>query len=326
MNNNRQFGVGFLFRYWINPPILLIIGVLILSCSSDKIANMNQPEIEFNYDDYDIQQLDLSERWFDYMYPINTDPAFPHDENGIILFQYLDQYYYHPYQIANQGLWYLAGYQQTSDTVYLDLVTLYSDKLLEIGERSDDGIYFPYTFNYRLHGGAQNGVMLAPWYSGFAQGFALSFFSRIYETTGDPFYKAAADSVFRTFCNFDRESEYTFAMVDPEGYYWAEEYPFNPPTHVINGFTFVVIALGDYYAIENSETCELLIKGSCTTLAAYFDEFRNPGGISYYCIYHKTPLLDYHDLVIKELRYITRIAGDSLFSDFADTLFADYQP
>jgi hypothetical protein len=293
-----------------------------LDCSTRKPTETQT--FDFAYDEYDFVNLEISERWYNWMYPIGFELDFPHDADGVILSLWNNEYHYHPWQVSFKALWYLAGYQQTSDERYLDFVYRYARKLAEVGIREDNGIYLPYTFDYALHAGSEYEVMLAPWYSGLAQGIALAFFSRAYETVNDPFLKGIADSLFNTFLLMDTESNAWTAYVDSMGYYWIEEYPFSPKTHVLNGFLTAIFSLYDYFLITHDERSRILFQASCTTIAAYLNDYRNPGDISYYCLLHRTPLLDYHRLVIRQLRYMTDITSDPYFAAFADTLEADH--
>jgi len=295
-----------------------------LDCSKEKPTEAQVYEFDFTYDDYEVVSLEMQERWYDWMYPIGFELNFPHDENGIIVTLWNGEYHYHPWQVCDKALWYLASYQQTNDEGYLDFVYRYANKLAEIGIREDNRIYLPYTFDYALHAGNEYEVMIAPWYSGFAQGIALSFFSRAYETTNDPLMKGIADSLFNTFLMMDTQNDIWTCYIDSLEYYWIEEYPFSPKTHVINGFLAAIFGLYDYYIISNDERCKILIQASSTTIAAYLNDYRNPGDASYYCLLHKTPLLNYHIIVIRQLKHMTDITTDPFFAAFADTLEGDH--
>jgi hypothetical protein len=231
-------------------------------------------------------------------------------------------YYYHPFMIANAGIFLLNGFLQSGDSAYLPIIYRYANKLIEMGDRRHGGIYFPYLVSSSVHG--SNEIMVAPWYSGFTQGFALSLFSRIYEKLGDQNMKYIADSVFATMTYTDSSSNAWTSMVDSAGYYWIEEYPSRIPEHVFNGFMFGVFGLHDYYMITNNNNCALLIKGSLTTIARYFDDWRNPGSVCCYCLKHRHTDPAYHFTVTNQLRQIALISGDSTFSAFADTLYSDY--
>ena len=309
--------------------IILMISTIALFLSLDSSARKPTEtqtyEFDFTYDEYDVVNLEISERWYNWMYPIGFELNFSHDADGVLVSLWNNEYHYHPLQVSDKALWYLAGYQQTSDERYLDFVYLYARKLAEVGIREDNGIYLPYTFDFALHVGREYDVMMAPWYSGLAQGAALSFFSRAFETIADPYLKGIADSLFNTFLLMDTESDAWTACVDSLGYYWIEEYPFSPKTHVLNGFLTAIFGLHDYFLITRDERCRILFQASCTTIAGYLNDYRNPGDMSYYCLQHRKPSLAYHPLAIRQLRYMTDITSDPFFGAFADTLEADHK-
>ncbi len=308
--------------------IILMISTIALFLSLDSFAGKPTEtqtyEFDFTYDEYDVVNLEISERWHNWMSPIGFELDFPHDTDGVIVSLWNGEYHYHPWKVCDKALRYLAGYQQTSDEGYLDFVYRYARKLAEVGIREDDGIYLPYTFDFALHAGGEYDIMMAPWYSGLAQGMALSFFSRAFETIGDPYLKGIADSLFNTFFLMDAESDAWTAYVDSLSYYWIEEYPFSPKSHVLNGFLTAIFGLHDYFLITRDERCRILFQASCTAMAEYLNDYRNPGDTSYYCLLHRSLLLSYHRLVIRQLRYMTDITSDPFFGAFADTLEADH--
>jgi hypothetical protein len=311
-----QFGSVFIFM------VILVF----LSCSTEKPTENNLPSLTYNTNDYNIVDLEYTSRWYYWMYPLGLEPDFPHDDHGVILFLYNNQYYYHPFQIASKALWYLEGFRQTGDSAYLNLVNNYTNRLLIESSRLHDAIYVPYQFDYALHNGAVQDVMMAPWYSGFSQGHLLSLLSRTYELTGNENLKLKADSVFNSFLYADTNSDAWVVMVDSLGYYWIEEYPFLPQNHVLNGYFSGIYGLYDYYMITHDERCKKLIQGSATTIAHYFNQYRRPGGPVLYDLRYGVQDPSYHQLVITELRQLSVVTGDSLFSNFADSLAADYQP
>ncbi len=304
-------------------PLMLIITA---GCTSDRPSkSIDIPDMEFKYNDYNINaNLDWSQRWYTHSESLNYVDNFAHDAENIVLSYYNNQYYYHPFNIANHGLFYLNSYRINHDQRYLDRVNSYCEKLAVLGDRYHGGIYAPYPFNYALHDGQTNDVMVAPWYSGFAQGLVLSLYSRTYEITGDDTMKSLADSVFNTFLYMDSSSNAWITFVDSAGYYWIEEYPFHPPNHVFNGFMAAIIGLHDYYHISHDSRCLMLFRGACTTIAHYAGHWRVPGGISHYDLRFSFQYADYHSLVTALLRHLTLLTNDPYFNAFADTLYSDY--
>jgi hypothetical protein len=308
--------------------IIPIIGSLMFSYGCSDKGLDNKPFVSsyapnYQYNNYSIAtNLDWSQRWHTYAAALDYVNNYPHDENGIALGFYNGQYFYHPFMIACHAIYYLNSYRETGDSTFLNVVYRYANKLSEIGHRFHGGIYFPYSITAPIHGSGD--ILTAPWYSGFAQGYALSLYSRIYETTGDRNMKALADSVFQTMVYTDTSSNAWTSMIDSAGYYWIEEYPYTIPEHVFNGFMFGIFGLHDYYMITHDRTCELIIDGSCTTIAHYFSDWRNPGGACCYCLRHRHVDPFYHETVTGQLRQIALITGDPIFNADADSLYSDY--
>jgi hypothetical protein len=300
--------------------------VSILGCSNNKPTKPSEEPIDVNYNDFPIiKGVSIHERpWCYTSSPVGLEPTFYHDADGVIVSQMDGQYYYHPWQVLIWGLGYLSSYDLSGDSSYLELAQSYSDRLMMMGTRANASIYFPYGFNHILHGGSSHDAMMAPWYSGLAQGMALSFYSRFYELTNNYFYKTIADSIFQSYLYMDSSNSVWTSMVDSAKYYWVEEYPFHPPDHVLNGFQTALLCLYDYYEISDNSKCKIVFDAGCTTLIHYFDQFRCPDGISYYCLRHKIQFDGYHQLHISQFDQLFLITGDSVFSNLADTLRSDY--
>ncbi len=307
-------------------PSCITLGAIFIICLAAGCSDrgLNSPQYTPNYrlSNYNINtNLTWSERYWTISVPLDYGRDLPHDDNGIVMSIVNNHYIYHPWQISYLGLNYISGYYYTHDSTYLELTYLYANKLASMGDRIHGGIYIQYSFDYLLH---FNNIMVPPWYSGFMQGFALSLFSRTYELTGDVRMKALADSVFTTMLYTDTSSNVWTSMIDGDGYYWIEEYPYHPPEHVFNGFMFGIIGLHDYYLISHDNRCALMIDGACTTVANHFSQWRRPGDICSYCLAHTVQLPNYHLLVTYLLTHMAKISGDSLFNALSDSLYADY--
>jgi hypothetical protein len=275
------------------------------------------------YREFSIRELPYNEKPYTYDTPSDLDADFPADENGVPMFIYKGKAYYHPVRTANFILHYLDSYHLTGNAEYLRRAEIFASKLIEIGTHANGAIYFPYDFDIPIHG-VQNEILIAPWYSGMAQGQALSAFVRLYNITLDGVYLNAADLTFYSFKNVGREFQPWTVFLDSQGYYWIEEYPWQEPTQVLNGFIFGIYGLYDYYLLKGDNESHQLIQASLTTILEYISSYRNPGGISFYCLRHKhlDPL--YHTIHIDQLRMLHHITGESDFADMADLFYADY--
>jgi len=281
--------------------------------------------LNIRHNDYSINYLEFPERWIVGTNPVSIEPDFLHDSQGIIITSLNGRYYYHPWAITNKALEYISSYHLTSDSRYLPLIYRYAQKISELGHRAEGSIWLPYQMDVLLNWNS-NMILLPPWYSGLAEGMALSFMSRAYEITGDSYFKAKADSFFVAFTQIDSSKNIWVTMVDSGGYFWIEEYPFRPPNHVLNGFITTICCIYDYYLINHDKVSGKVIRGGITTIANYCHLYRNPGGVSYYDLLFKPQYPNYHGLHINQFRQLTKITGDSSFSAFADSLYSDYIP
>src|SRR5690606_32879878 len=106
------------------------------------------------------------------------------DASGAFIYRHTDgRWYDHPVGQAQYVVNMLRNHRIDPDPQYLDLAIANANRLLQRAVRHGGAIFFPYPFDYGLHG---RGTMAAPWYSGMAQGIALSGFVRLHELTGDP--------------------------------------------------------------------------------------------------------------------------------------------
>ena len=236
---------------------LLTLALVVVSCSSEKTTGPRPFELNANIDSqFDLVYLSYQDRPYYYPTPLPLNFDFPHDEEGIRLDLINGEFYYHPYTLVNMGMQYLSSFYVTHDSAYLDLTLNYANKLNELGTRINDCIYITYTFNGRLHG--TNDVLMAPWYSGLTQGYALNLISRVYEFTGDMRMRYFADSLFNTFLYWDTSAPIWTVAIDSAGYFWIEEYPYHPLDHVMGGFINSILGLHNYYLVTNDERCKTI--------------------------------------------------------------------
>lgn len=298
-------------------PGLVLIG-LILLISWKFVPKITKPS--YKIDEFKIIKLNDNEKPFVWDTVTSLQPDFPTDKDGVIL--YLDKYY-HPVQIANTGLVYLDSFQKTNNQEYLQRAEKYANKLKEISIVHDGAIYFPYTNDFALHD-LDNDIMKAPWYSGMAQGEALSLFTRLDEITNNKEYLKTAQKIFKSFTNYRGSHNPWTVLIDKDGYYWIEEFPKDESDDTLNGFIYGLYGVYDYYELTKSDEARKVFQGSLTTLKHYLPEFRNPGGISYYCLKHKKQNADYHKKHIIQLNMLYSMTGDEYFKQMADNFYADY--
>ncbi len=216
----------------------------------------------------------------------------------------------------------LFCYREFEREPYLDKATEISQAYMDIADRSDGALYFPYTLK---KGGA--GVTLKPpWYSALSQGTSLSAYLRLHEATGNEKYRRIADSIYESFKQLKRSTDGPWvAMVDDDNYLWFEEYPHDPPTHVLNGYLTGLWGLYEYWLLTKSDESRALVEAATTTVKHYLEQYRVPGEVSWYALnqgYRGNAF--YHAMHILQLRKLHRITGDSYFKKMSQTFDTDH--
>lgn len=296
--------------------IFLIISMCFLAISCR--GNEEPPEIIDNH--YDIYNLDYSELYYTYRpsyYEVYEPFNYDMDDNGVIISYYAGHWYYNPVNICLRGINQYDRFVNVQDSLYLDYAFRHRDALIGL---MDDNGYFEYRMNYHHFDIYFND----PWYSGMAQGLALSLLSRLAYYANDTISANIAGQVYET---LDPASEQSAEVVnvDRDGYAWIEEYPGNPPDRTFNGFMHAIIGLYDYYhLVDNSTEVKNVLSAYLTTVEKYMRDYRNPENISYYCLRHHHIDQTYHKIHVRQLQLFTNFTQDSTFANFADTLITDY--
>lgn len=192
-----------------------------------------------------------------------------------------------------------------------------------MGDKQDSSIFFPYPFDFVLHG--RNETMHAPWYSAMAQGQALSCFARMYSKTEDKKYLCAADSVYNSLSSlYSKNKKLWVTAITQDSLLWLEEYPDIPINKTLNGKIFAIFGIYDYYQITKREDVKQLLQASLTTIYKEVEKFRVPGDKSYYCLKHKVQNAGYHKVHIRILKELYDITGEPYFREVSDLLKSDY--
>ena len=242
--------------------------------------------------------------------PPNADP------DGIPYKVVNGRNYYSPGNLASDGLRFVDAYVRTGNPAYLDRAVVRATKLRALGIRRDGALSFPYLFDY------PNERLVAPWVSAYAQGFALSFFVRLYRVTGEWAYVEDARSIAMSFRLLGPARRHWVAYA-PSSNLWLEEYPSSRPSHVLNGFNYALFGLHEYERLTRDPVARELLQGGLATIRRFGSSYRVPGGISYYDLVHRTQHLHYHLIHIDQLRDLSRLSGDPWFGQLAAQLAAD---
>lgn len=308
----------------LNMNFRILISSLILSCfifCAKDPSRYYPNNIQNNY--YTIKVLDYFDLPYTSQDVTGLEIDYYADSNGVPLFNYKGRDYYNPVSVAQRIFPLLNSYVLTNDTAYLARAEQFTKVLYDLSYLYGDARFFPYEFDYGMHAN-ESTLLLAPWYSGMAQGHLLTVYSRLYQLTHNPEYLEICSQIFNSFDYYFGESDPWIGYIDSLNFYWIEEYPINPPDHTLNGFIFAIYGLYDYYMINKSIHVKTVLDQAISTIEYYISYFRNPGGSSYYCLKHKHIDTNYHYIHIQQLKCLYKMTGEPYFSQMADSLKMDY--
>ncbi|MFE6995301.1 cell wall-binding repeat-containing protein [Microbacterium sp. NPDC057659] len=234
----------------------------------------------------------------------------------------------HPVAYAQYGMSALAEYQETGDTVWLDRATRHAERLIQIRTERDGAWFYPYLFDWAMASWYRQ-----PWWSGMAQGEALSLFVRMYEQTGDETWRTAADHTWKSL-TLPQSAAEPWARLIVGKTLWIEEYAgrgSTQPMRVLNGHIFALFGVYDYWRLTQDPDALRYLDGATASVLEVMPKIRVPGGISYYCwqVGCATPRWQnktYHPIHSWQLDTLARLTGDPRFSTWAATLRKDWAP
>lgn len=304
--------------------LLFAICAALISCQKttkpvemDKLTDHGFSLIHVNYEQLYQNRASL----------YNTMNFEPRDENGVSLFAWEGQYYYHPVLIGQRCQQALSDYHNTQDERYLDYVHACVTALDERATRLEDKILFVYGFDFPS--GHPNLTYLAPWYSGMAQGVMLSVFSRMYYITQEARYRELADSTLASLADLNSAkpcvyvSESDTLGVAP-GYYWVDEYPDPAQRYVLNGSIIGSFGLYDHWWVFGDKLSKKLFSMQLSSIYDNVLLFRNPGDISSYCLRFRYRDSFYHALHQKLLNQYYLYTDNYRFQAVSNLFYADY--
>jgi D-glucuronyl C5-epimerase-like protein len=254
-----------------------------------------------------------------------------HDADGVRMIRIGTTLFDHPVAQAQYGLANVASFDLTDDQRFLDRAIAQATRLVDDKVVSRGAWYFPYPFDFALHGRATE-TLRAPWYSAMAQGMALSLFVDLYERTNDDAWLAAATGTVASFRNGPQAGMPWVTHIDDAGYLWLEEYPADPPNtsdFTLNGHMFATFGLFDYATLTGDPLTTLLFDGGVTTARRYGgafapDGFRTQAWLSAYCLRHHVLDVKYHSIVTNQFIAVHSVTADALFARVSDAYRADY--
>jgi len=241
----------------------------------------------------------------------------PHDDHGIPLLNYRGQIglQYNPIAIAQWGLGTYNEFHRTGEQAWKRKLLLSADWLCDTLARNPQGLYvwnhhFDWEYRERL---------VAPWYSGLAQGQGISLLVRAHQVSGNNSYLESAGRALQSFLVTTRDGGVSFT--DEHGDIWFEEYIVSRPTHILNGFIWAAWGVYDYFLATGSRDAVNLFAAAVETLVRNLDKY----DLGFWSLYEQSgtrlPMIAspfYHRLHITQLRVMHRITADANFARYAD--------
>jgi hypothetical protein len=156
----------------------------------------------------------------------------------------------------------------------------------------------------------------APWTSALASGTSISALLRGWETFGDDRYRAAATTAYealhRPGAGLTLNSPDTREL-------WYEEYPAEPPLHVLNGHAYALLGVVDHARVTGDLEAEERWRLAAATLLSHLAQF----DLGYWSAYdlrsHEPASLHYQkNIHVPLLRILATLTGESGFTAAAD--------
>lgn len=253
--------------------------------------------------------------------------------NTVTLYDVENDEGHHPLRTSRTAMRLIHCYRDSGDDRYLDKAETIAAALVEAGFEQDGALYVPYGYDWGNPDGSRH--MRAPWVSGMAQGTVLTVFSHLYEVTDEEEYRETADAIFRSFTNVQQVASDDWATIaspltempgdeDEPDYFWVEEYPVEPPQHVLNGFVVGLFGLYDYWHHVDSEAGYDPLCAALTTVEDNIEAYRVPDEVSWYDLAEAyRGNTHYHSTHINQLRLLADLSGESYFEEMAETFDSD---
>jgi heparosan-N-sulfate-glucuronate 5-epimerase len=239
------------------------------------------------------------------------------DARGIPMLDYRGKIgvQYNPIAIAQWGLGNCNLFLRTNDPQRRAKFLNAADWLCETLSQNRSGLWvWQHNFDWEYRD-----TLIAPWYSGLAQGQGISLLVRAHKTTDRPEYSHAAQRAFASFLMQVDDGGVT--LTDERGDLWFEEYIVSPPTHILNGFIWAAWGVHDYFLASGDPTAKGLFEQAIKTLLRNLPRY----DLGFWSLYEQSgtrlPMVAsrfYHKLHIVQLRAMERLTGEPEFARVAD--------
>jgi hypothetical protein len=241
--------------------------------------------------------------------------SYPLDENGIPKINMGKKLglRYNPITIAQYGLYKLQGFARNHDEESLQIIRKIACWLVDNFQswRGDTGAWV-YDFDLDFYGPK------APWISGMAQGQGMSLLLRVYQILPDDRFLEVTQQAYQVFLKPIPEGG--VASYFPDGSLIFEEFPTDPPSHVLNGNIFALLGIYDFGEFWNDQGAKELFRAAAKGLKKNL--FRYDTG--YWNLYdlhptHRLASPMYIKVHVQLLTILAKVTGDTYFREIATT-------
>jgi hypothetical protein len=305
----------------VGPPARLVLLLTMLVGIAVAVpAPAAAADPDYRVESFDLAPQPWAWRVFNGLPALRVRTRGPHDADGVPLFRWTDGLlYYRPGQVAGNGMRHLDLYRRQGSSAHLAQARRNARVLLRLARHARHAWWLPTWFDYKAEG------LRAPWYDSHAQGWALSFFVRMYRVTGRRIYRQAADRVFASFLRL-RRSQSPWVSDVVHGYLWLEHYPNGVSRRVLNAHLHAIFGLFEYWELTRALRARRVLEGAITTMRRNVSRYRRPGLASRYALSSNHGIVKYHGIHIWQLRLLARISGASYFARVADRFEHDLNP
>jgi hypothetical protein len=153
-----------------------------------------------------------------------------------------------------------------------------------------------------------------PWCSCFSQGLGISVLLRASQLFPDQDFQrelAAAADLFRV-----PVSE-SGVLWEGDGLVFLEEYPEEPPSHVLNGMIAGMFGLNEYHRVTGEAWARELFDRCVKTLKSVLPRYDAPDGVKYDLASPSLISSDYYCYVVQQLLALYAMTGDPFFRRWA---------
>lgn len=255
-----------------------------------------------------------------------------------------DQYYYtyshfsHPEQLANSLLFDKAGiayssvnnphlkyinplfpayyglvcynhYSQTDDFKSRQELLKQVDFLKGYGKWEGDFFKLYYEFDYPAFN------LKAPWVAGITQALAASIFYRAHLLEPERGYDKYLTGAIKTM--FIPKEAGGLLCTTKEGLPWIEEYPSEPPSMVLNGFIFCIVAVIEYANFKNDEFYKKQSVELLRSLVSELHQYKYGKFLRHNLKHWDLSNLEYQGLYVFQFTHLYRLTGLPLFRELA---------